>query len=107
MQSAYQHGRYVQQTHPEVLEALPFWQYRTIGDSRVRDSHKAMDGKIWPANHPVWDIWYPENGFGCRCRVDELSRSEAEAEGISEEMPKEQPDEGFAHSPKDWLEREF
>lgn len=107
MQSAYQHGRYVQQTHPEVLEALPFWEYRTVGDSRVRDSHAAMDGKIWPANHPVWDLWYPPNGYSCRCRVDELSRSEAEAEGISEEMPKEQPDEGFANSPKDWLEREF
>lgn len=107
MQSAYQHGRYVQQTHPEVLEALPFWQYKTVGDSRVRDSHAAMDGKIYPASHNIWDLWYPPNGYSCRCRVDELSRSEAVDEGVLEEMPKEQPDEGFANSPKDWLEREF
>jgi SPP1 gp7 family putative phage head morphogenesis protein len=106
MQSAYAHGRYVQQRIPEVLNTFPLWQYRTVGDSRVRDSHAAMDGRIWPANHQIWDIWYPPNGYSCRCRVDELTKDEA-GDKVEQDMPDEMPDERFANSPRDWLEREF
>jgi len=35
-------------------DVFPFWQYKTHGDGRVRPSHAALNGKILPAGHPVW-----------------------------------------------------
>lgn len=100
---AYQHGRYFQQRSPAVIKARPFWQYRTVGDGRVREAHRAMDGEIYPADSPVWDSWYPPNGFNCRCRVEAISRDEADQIGVSEQAPDVRPDKGFAASPAAWL----
>lgn len=44
-------------------------QYFTIGDGRVRDEHKVMHGMCADVDDPVWDIWYPPNGWRCRCYV--------------------------------------
>jgi len=104
MQSAYQHGRYVQQHHPDVLKVFAFYEYRTVGDSRVRDSHKEMNGRVWPIDHPIWEQWYPPNGYSCRCRVDEMRETEV-AGKIEEAMPGITPDKGFVNSPRDWLDR--
>lgn len=43
--------------------------YQTAGDSRVRDSHKSMDGICLPKNHDFWKTFYPPNGWNCRCTV--------------------------------------
>jgi hypothetical protein len=32
-------------------------------------------------DHPVWDIWYPLNGFRCRCSVNSVSAHDLELEG--------------------------
>ena len=90
---AYQHGRFQQSRSPEMLERRPFWKYRTIGDEHVRDSHAAMDGKVFPADHSIWGTWYPPNGFNCRCRVDPIR------DGEVSEVPVETPDPGFASAP--------
>lgn len=74
MLTAYSVGHYQQMTDPDVLERRKYWQYQTAGDGHVRDSHAAMDGRVFPADSPVWDVWYPPNGFGCRCSV--VSRTE-------------------------------
>lgn len=103
---SYQHGRWRQMRNPLALRLRPYWQYRTVGDKRVRESHKEMDGKIFPATSPVWSTWYPPNGFNCRCRVDPISAEEAQRLGIEEISPPAElvPDKGFAASPEDWLE---
>lgn len=49
--------------------AFPFWQYQTHGDERVRPSHRALDGKIFPAGHPIWQRIFPPWDWGCRCLV--------------------------------------
>jgi len=51
------------------INTFPYWQYKTIGDDRVRDSHRALHDVILPANHPLWAKVYPPNGWGCRCYV--------------------------------------
>ena len=66
MLTAYSVGHYQQMTDPDVMGRRRYWQYQTAGDGHVRESHAAMDGRVFPADSPVWDIWYPPNGFGCR-----------------------------------------
>ena len=44
-------------------------EYKTIGDGRVRDEHRKLHGTILPADHPFWTIYYPPNGWNCRCFV--------------------------------------
>lgn len=51
------------------LNTFPYWQYKTIGDDRVRDSHRVLHDIILPANHPLWKKIFPPNGWGCRCYV--------------------------------------
>ena len=42
-------------------------QYRTAGDSRVREEHAALDGITLPPSDPFWDSYLPPNGWNCRC----------------------------------------
>lgn len=44
-------------------------EYRTVGDNRVRDSHRLLDNLVLPKNSPVWDRIYPPNDWMCRCTV--------------------------------------
>jgi SPP1 gp7 family putative phage head morphogenesis protein len=77
MGKAYSLGRYEQQKQPETMKALPFWQYMTVGDDRVRPEHAVIDGFTARAIDPVWNKIYPPNGFNCRCIVIALLESEA------------------------------
>jgi len=83
MHKAYSLGRYEQMTQPETTKALPFWQYLTVGDDRVRPEHAVIDGFTARAVDPVWNKIYPPNGFNCRCIVIAILESEA-PEGASE-----------------------
>ena len=69
-------------TDPEVMKLRPYWQYDAVNDSRTRPSHLAMDGRVFPADSPVWDTWFPPNGFKCRCTVRSLSRRQVERLGL-------------------------
>lgn len=85
VQTAYQVGHYNSMTDPMVKKLRPFWQYDAVHDSRTRPSHLAMDGRVFPADSPVWDTWYPPNGFRCRCSVQTLSRRQVETRGLQVE----------------------
>lgn len=95
MQTAYQVGRYQQQTAMSSIR--PYWQYHAIDDSRVRPSHLAQNGKVYRADHSFWRRWYPPSGFNCRCSVVALAESELEEFGLTPETADapEAPDEGF------------
>lgn len=77
MQKAYSLGRYEQLSNPGVQDAIPFWQYITAGDSRVRPEHAVLDGFAARSDDPVWRKIYPPNGFNCRCLVIGLLKEEA------------------------------
>lgn len=47
----------------------PQLQYETVGDGRVRPEHAALDNIIRPIDDKFWDIFYPPNGWQCRCVV--------------------------------------
>ncbi len=118
IQTAYNVGRYKQMM--AVVDSRPYWRYSAINDSRTRPTHAALNGKVFRADDPFWDTWYPPNGFRCRCGVTTLSDREMRRDGLRAETddptgkliepidPKTgakmlarplMPDPGFAHNP--------
>lgn len=57
-------------------DVLPLLQYDTIGDGRVRDEHKVLEGIIRPVDDPFWDVYMPKNGWRCRCDVRQLDEGD-------------------------------
>lgn len=80
IQTAYNVGHYKQQMRSR--DVLPYWMYSAVNDQRSRPTHLAMNGRVWPADHSVWDTWYPPNGYRCRCSVIGLTKQGAERRGV-------------------------
>ncbi len=112
MQTAYNAGHYKSMTEPTTKKLRPFWKYVTAGDGEVRESHALMEGRIYAADDPIWNIWYPPNGFRCRCSVVSLTKSQLERSGepVSRGLPHDvdystgellyqYPDKGFSNNP--------
>lgn len=101
VQGAYAAGRYQQLR--QLRSRRPFWRYLTASDQRVRDSHRAMHGRVYRADSPVWDQWFPPNGHNCRCTIQSLSQAEMDREGhaVETSAPAERPDQGWEGSPAD------
>ena len=101
IQTAYNVGHYEQMTDPGVMKLRPYWQYDAVNDTHTRPSHLAMDGKVFPADHPVWNTWFPPNGFRCRCTVRTLSKRQVEARELTveDEFPAIAPDPHFGTNP--------
>ncbi len=52
------------------------------GDSpNPRDNHLGLDGKVFPANHPFWEIAHPSCAYGCKCRAFSLSEKDMQRMG--------------------------
>jgi SPP1 gp7 family putative phage head morphogenesis protein len=60
-------------------DVFPYWQYKTHGDGHVRPSHAALNGKVLPAGHPLWQRIFPPWDWGCRCLVVPLLGNDAQA----------------------------
>ena len=54
-------------------EVLPYLKYQTVGDGRVRPSHKALDGIIRRVDDAFWKKYMPMNGWKCRCIVQQIA----------------------------------
>ncbi len=83
IQTAYQVGRYKQMM--DVVEDRPYWQYSAVNDSRTRENHAALHGRVVKAKDPFWDTFYPPNGFRCRCSVKTLSERQMKKKGLKTE----------------------
>lgn len=112
MQAAFGAGHYKSMTNETVMKMRPYWRYQTAGDGQVRESHAVMEGRVYRADDPIWDIWYPPNGFRCRCIVVSLSKRQVESMGlqVETEIPFDVdystgeirprfPDKGFSNNP--------
>ena len=53
----------------ENADIYPNLEWRTAGDSDVRDDHRKLDGLILPITDPFWKSHTPPLGWGCRCEV--------------------------------------
>lgn len=65
------------QDYTTTSDLFPLLKYDTVGDLRVREEHKALNGIVKPVNDPFWDTYYPPNGWRCRCDVEQLEEKEA------------------------------
>lgn len=71
----------------------PNLKYQTANDERVRQSHKILDGAIYPVDDPFWDTHYPPNGWRCRCDVVQTDETTTPA-AAGLDIPK-----GFKNNP--------
>jgi len=61
----------------EQADILPYLQFSTVKDPKVRPDHAEFEGLTRPVNDPIWDIANPPLGYNCRCIIIQLSTEEA------------------------------
>lgn len=81
-QTAYMAGRMKAQMGSPFTEYL---QYIAVMDGVTRPAHRALNGRVYPKDDPVWASIYPPNGFNCRCRVSGLTKRDVERDGLTVE----------------------
>lgn len=109
---AYNAARMHANDRPEIREILWGYRYNTVGDDRVRPTHRAMNGVRAPVDDPLWAIWTPPCGYRCRCTLIEIYKTDPARsrtkkyppftvkDASGKEVPVE-PDPGFAFNPAD------
>ena len=83
LQSSYMAGRYRRQL--ALVDERPYWQYVAVMDSRTRPSHRAMNGRVFRWDDPIWQYLYPPNGWNCRCRVRALTERQMKRDDLTVE----------------------
>ena len=63
----------------KVKELRPYWRYRhnSVEHPRCWNIWRGMVFLIIAADDPWWQTHMPQNGWGCKCEVESLSRYEA------------------------------
>lgn len=51
-----------------------YLQYRTVGDKRVRRTHRMLHNITLPITSPFWEKYFPPNGWNCRCTVVQVRK---------------------------------
>lgn len=110
---SWQQGR--QAAQQRQLDRKPYFMYHSALKETSRETHKAMHGKVWAGDHPVWQAWMPPNGWGCLCWVTAHSAAQVQANGwkVLDEPPRNLvngkplvPDGGWQRDPRR-LEHEY
>lgn len=101
IQTAYGAGNWEKFQDPELSDLFPFFKYSAVLDSKTRPAHRAMNGFIAAKNDPIWNEWWPPNGFNCRCGVVAINKYKAARENIKPMATNNVPipDSGFARNP--------
>lgn len=70
-------------------DVLPYLIYELGPSKDHRREHEdwARRPTILPIDHPFWATHYPPNGWGCKCRVRQISETEAQRRGGPSEAP--------------------
>ncbi|HYH17510.1 MAG TPA: phage minor head protein [Azospirillum sp.] len=61
--------------------ALPYLLYQLGPSERHRPEHAEKKGLVLPVDDPFWRRWMPPNGWGCKCRVRQVSAAEVRRQG--------------------------
>lgn len=105
VQSAYGAGRFKAMTTDAVMMARPYVEYRTVGDSRVRESHDELDGKQWEITDSSWHRFAPPNSYNCRCSTVTLAADEVDEGQLNRVLsPTARPHPSFDSTPKELVE---
>lgn len=63
-----------------------YLQYRTVGDKRVRRTHRMLHNITLPITSPFWEKYFPPNGWGCRCTVVQVRKDKYPVSNEQEAM---------------------
>ncbi|EKJ5541451.1 minor capsid protein [Salmonella enterica] len=85
VQSSYAAGRWKQQVANRTER--PYWQRVAVMDLHTRPRHALLNGFTAAADSPVWDYFYPPDGYGCRCRIRAFTKAQVEARGFAVHEP--------------------
>lgn len=80
-QTAFMAGRYKEMM--DAVDTHPYWQYVAVLDSRTRPAHRALNGRVFRYDDPVWAVAFPPNGWRCRCRTRPLSAARVKRESLA------------------------
>lgn len=73
------------------VDVAPYLTYQTAEDDHVRPAHAALNKISKPVTDPFWDVYYPPNGWNCRCDAAEDFEPPADAAqpdyGIIQDIP--------------------
>jgi len=58
-------------------EGERFFEWRTVGDDRVRPEHVALDGRVYPLGEGHPEEGFPGDAHGCRCMAVPVTSVEA------------------------------
>lgn len=62
----------------------PYLRYELGPSENHRIQHESWAGLVLPANDSFWQTHFTPNGWGCKCRIRQLSKAEAQRLGINE-----------------------
>lgn len=114
LRRSYAAGRYAQMKEPELLETRPYWMWRhrtpdpNFG-GQPRPEHKALNNKVFPADHSFWKVAFPACAWGCRCTAFAVSEGYIRRKGLkigNPPNPKNIADPGFRVAPGSVPEQE-
>ena len=72
-------GQFAANQDEAVQEILWGYEYDAVLDDRVRPEHEALNGSRFPKGSPFWAVYWPPNGYNCRCTVLEIFKDESDA----------------------------
>ena len=92
-------GKYAKDRDPAVETRFPSWIYHCGRNPRTE--HKALDGKIFLKNDPIWRKIFPPWEFNCNCWVENSDKTPSG--GITADQVKP-PASGYQFDPSDAFE---
>jgi SPP1 gp7 family putative phage head morphogenesis protein len=75
-QMAFGAGRYKADQDPVIQEILWGYEYSATMDDRTRPEHEDINRTRLPKDDPFWDMWWPPNGWNCRCQLIPIFQEE-------------------------------
>jgi len=97
--SAYEGGHYEAVMSPALAEVFPAFEFKTVGDARVRAEHEILDGIVFGRDDPRLGEYWPPLDYNCRCTMLELAPEELPDGGIAEPVLDWHPPESFRDRP--------
>lgn len=77
------------QDYQSDKDLFPNLKYMTVQDDRVRDEHAVLHGVIKPLDDPFWSLYYPPNGWNCRCYTVQSAEPVSKGKFEDKTVPKQ------------------
>lgn len=71
----------------QTRDVLPYLEYLISLSERKRPEHQVLVGIVLPVEDGFWLVYYPPNGWFCKCRTRQVSRLEAERAPAEKRLP--------------------